>query len=367
MSIEPAADGVTTGCDHTDQWIPLESLGVAAESFAGMVVQSALLRKMVTTLARLGPLRSTVLIQGESGTGKELVAHALHALGPTPEGPFIIFNCSNLVGSLAEAQLFGHVRGAFTDAREDSLGYFRSANGGTLFLDEVGELPIELQPKLLRVVETHDVQPVGSTKSYKTDIRLITATNCDLLAMVKAGRFRSDLYYRLNTMNIRIPPLRERRDGIGALVAHFVECSNRLFDRHVRLISQRALELLKSNDWPGNVREFSNVIQNAVMLADSDRLCIRELSERLGPSAVVDEPSNQIESHESLSARTSKMSLSREDAIKAALIRALRETGDNCYRAAQLLGVSRTSVYRMMARYRIARHQQEQPLRHVTD
>lgn len=361
MRIEPASDCVTTSCDHTDEWIPLGSLSADIESFAGMIVQSALMRKMVTMLVRLGPHRSTVLIQGESGTGKELVAHALHTLGSTPKGPFIIFSCSNLVGSLAEAQLFGHVRGAFTDAREDSLGYFRSANGGTLFLDEVGELPIELQPKLLRAVETHEVQPVGSTKSYKTDIRLITATNCDLLAMIKAGRFRSDLYYRLNTMNIRIPPLRERRDGIGALVAHFVECSNRLFDKSVRLISRRALELLKSNDWPGNVREFSSVIQNAVMLADSDRLCIREFSERLGLSAVVAEQSDQIKSHESLLTPTSSLSYSRDEAVKATLIRVLRETGDNYSRAAQLLGISRTSVYRMIARYRIARNQQDQP------
>ena len=147
------------------------------------------------------PLRSAQghgLIQGESGTGKELVARSLHSLGAVPNGPFVTFNCSNLVDSLAESQLFGHVKGAFTDAREDSLGYFRSANGGTLFLDEIGELPLKLQPKLLRAVEMHEVQPVGSAHSYKVDIRLVAATNRDLRAMVKAGEFRDDLYYRLN-------------------------------------------------------------------------------------------------------------------------------------------------------------------------
>ncbi len=154
-----------------------------------MLVKSGHMRKVMKTITRLGPYKATVLVHGESGTGKELVARALHTLGPVPKGPFVTFNCSNLVESLAESQLFGHVRGAFTDAREDALGYFRSANGGTLFLDEIGELPLRLQPKLLRAVETHEVQPVGSAQSYKVDIRLIAATNRDLRAMVKAGSF----------------------------------------------------------------------------------------------------------------------------------------------------------------------------------
>ena len=181
------------------------------------------------------------MIHGESGTGKELVARALHTLGPVPKGPFVTFNCSNLVESLAESQLFGHVRGAFTDAREDSLGYFRSANGGTLFLDEIGELPLRLQPKLLRAVETHEVQPVGSAHSYKVDIRLIAATNRDLRAMVKAGEFRDDLYYRLNATAILVPPLRERRDAIEALAVHFIEHYNRLFGKQIRYLSRRAI------------------------------------------------------------------------------------------------------------------------------
>ena len=145
-----------------------------------MVVRSAQVRKVLKTISRLSPYKATVLIHGESGTGKELVARALHTLGSAPGGPFVTFNCSNLVETLAESQLFGHVRGAFTDAREDSLGYFRSANGGTLFLDEIGELPLRLQPKLLRAVETHEIQPVGSSRSYSVDIRLVAATNRDL-------------------------------------------------------------------------------------------------------------------------------------------------------------------------------------------
>src|SRR5579863_9931054 len=200
-------------CGHEDEWIGLNQTPRGTDDVGGMVVQSVAMRKVLKMVQRLGPYKASVLIHGESGTGKELVARALHTLGPVPKGPFVTFNCSNLVESLAESQLFGHVRGAFTDAREDSLGYFRSANGGTLFLDEIGELPMRLQPKLLRAVETHEVQPVGSAQSYKVDIRLIAATNRDLRAMVKAGEFRDDLYYRMSATAVAIPPLRERRDA----------------------------------------------------------------------------------------------------------------------------------------------------------
>ena len=219
------------------------------------MVRSAAMRRVVQTLERLGPYReATVLIYGESGTGKELAARLLHTLGPAPKGPFVTFNCSNLVETLAESQLFGHVRGAFTDAREDALGYFRSANGGTLFLDEIGELPVRLQPKLLRAVESREVQPVGAAHSYKVDIRLIAATNRDLRGMVKAGEFRDDLYYRLSASAVTIPPLRERRDALEALTAHFLEHYNRLFGKRIRHISRRALAALRAYDWPGNVR-----------------------------------------------------------------------------------------------------------------
>jgi transcriptional regulator with GAF, ATPase, and Fis domain len=180
--------------DQDDEGIALDSLTADSENVGGMLVRSVGMHQVMRRVTRLGPYKATVLVCGESGTGKELVARALHTLGVVPKGPFIIFNCSNLVESLAESQLFGHVRGAFTDARKDSLGYFRSASGGTLFLDEIGELPLRLQPKLLRAVETHEVQPVGSAQSYRVDLRLVAATNRDLRAMVKAGQFRDDLY-----------------------------------------------------------------------------------------------------------------------------------------------------------------------------
>jgi two-component system, NtrC family, response regulator HydG len=360
----PSRLGSPWDLEPVPEWLGIESLALGAENVGGMVVQSAEMRKVIKTVARLGPYKATVLIFGESGTGKELIARALHTLGPVPKGPFVTFNCSNLVESLAESQLFGHVRGAFTDAREDSLGYFRSANGGTLFLDEIGELPLRLQPKLLRAVELHEVQPVGSAQSYKVDIRLIAATNRDLRAMVKAGQFRDDLYYRLSATAIMIPPLRERRDSIGALTAHFVEHCNRLFGKDVRFISRRALSVLTSYDWPGNVREFSHAIQSAVMLTDSDRLDLSALPEHVANTPITTvapvEPPAASESEEPGTPATAAEVVSPlllDEVIRKTLVRSLEETEGNRRRAADLLGISRSTLYRMLARYGLAEEQ----------
>ena len=251
-----------------------------------MLVESEPARKVMASIARIAPYKTAVLVHGESGVGKELISRAIHRQGPCPNGPFVTFNCSNLVESLAESQLFGHVKGAFTDAREESLGYFRSANGGTLFLDEVGELPLKLQPKLLRAVETHEVQAVGSAHTYKVDIRLVCATNRDLKAMVKDGSFRADLYYRLNAAAITVPPLRERREGIPALVAHFVEHHGRAFGKNIRFISREALETLCACEWPGNVRQLSHAIESALMMTDSDRIALDDLPETIARNDV---------------------------------------------------------------------------------
>jgi transcriptional regulator with GAF, ATPase, and Fis domain len=255
------------------EWLAIDALAPAAKRIGEMVVNSPKMREVLTKLERISLYVSTVLIRGESGTGKELIAEQLHALRSAPRGPFITFNCSNLVESLAESTLFGHVRGAFTDARQDSAGHFRSADGGTLFLDEIGELPLQLQPKLLRAVELREVQPVGSSQTLSVNIQLITATNRDLSAMVKEGQFRQDLY-RLTETVIEIPPLRERRADVEALTAHFITHYNRLFAKDIRFISSRVVAALTDYEWPGNVRELSNTIQSAVLHTDSDRLDI---------------------------------------------------------------------------------------------
>ncbi|HWN57115.1 MAG TPA: sigma-54 dependent transcriptional regulator [Methylomirabilota bacterium] len=360
--VEPAA----AACE----WISLEHLALGSERVGGMVVRSAQVRKVLKTISRLSPYKATVLINGESGTGKELVARALHTLGPVPGGPFVTFNCSNLVESLAESQLFGHVRGAFTDAREDSLGYFRSANGGTLFLDEIGELPLRLQPKLLRAVETHEIQPVGSSHNYKVDIRLVAATNRDLRAMVKQGTFRDDLYYRLHAAAILVPPLRERREAIPAFVAHFIEHYNRLFGKDIKLVSRDALEAICAHQWAGNVRELGHAIESAVLMTENDRITLEDLPMELSDGTSLemsDSIENTLEEGASLMAAIEpeanadaeqkwpySLDAVIRDASKLALVRALQATQGNCHRAAELLGVSRYTVYRMLNRFGMA-------------
>jgi two-component system response regulator HydG len=369
---EPPVPAATTNiraepAEAACEWLSLEHLAHGSERIGGMVVRSAQVRKVLKTISRLSPYKATVLIQGESGTGKELVARALHTLGSARGGPFVTFNCSNLVESLAESQLFGHVRGAFTDAREDSLGYFRSADGGTLFLDEIGELPLELQPKLLRAVETHEIQPVGSSHSYSVDIRLVAATNRDLRAMVKAGQFRDDLYYRLSTPAILIPPLRERREAIPAFVAHFIQHFNRLFGKDVKFVSSAAMDALCANQWLGNVRELGHAIENAVLMTDGDRIDVDDLpfqhenvvGEAIGPpieTMLQSGAPDLVEGGPSGAAKDWPYSLDAviREASRLALIRALQATQGNCHRAADLLGVSRYTVYRMLNRFGLA-------------
>ena len=353
--------------DAACEWLSLEDLAHGSERVGGMVMRSAQMRKVLKAISRLSPYKATVLIQGESGTGKELVARGLHTFGGAHGGPFVTFNCSNLVESLAETQLFGHVHGAFTDAREDSLGYFRSANGGTLFLDEVGELPLQLQPKLLRAVETHEIQPVGSSRSYSVDIRLVAATNRDLRAMVKAGQFRDDLYYRLNAQAILVSPLRERREEIPAFVAHFIEHFNRLFGKDVKFVSRAAMDAVCANEWLGNVRELGHAIESAVLMTDGDRIGVHDLpfhhentvDETIGipidampPNGASDLVENGLDGD----GKDWPYSLDAviREASKLALIRALQATQGNCYRAAELLGVSRYTVYRMRNRFGLA-------------
>jgi DNA-binding NtrC family response regulator len=349
--------------DSDVEWINLATLGQGSAEMGGMVGRSPLIRGVFRAIERLGPYKATVLIQGQSGTGKELVARALHNLGPCPQGPFVTFNCSNLVDSLAESQLFGHVRGAFTDARDETLGYFRSANGGTLFLDEVGELPLRLQSKLLRAVESYEVQPVGSTRSYHVDIRLVAASNRNLLAMVKAGEFRDDLYYRLNATSILIPQLKRRIEDVDVLAAHFIERYNRLLSKRVAYLSRRALALLARHDWPGNVREFAHAIESAMMLTSNDRIDVRDLPAILLESTPIEVAQPTIAEADSApvaaagaaptAERPARFSL--DEVLKTTVLRTLEDTGGNRRRAAHLLGVSRSTLYRMLARYGVTK------------
>ncbi len=364
---------------HDNEMVPLTQLVHAADRLGGMVVRSAQVRKVLKSVSQLSPYKATVLISGESGTGKELVARSLHTLGPAPNGPFVTLNCSNLVESLAESQLFGHIRGAFTDARDESQGYFRAANGGTLFLDEIGELPLKLQPKLLRSVETHEVQPVGSSHCHKVNLRLVAATNRDLRAMVRAGQFRDDLYFRMSASAIFIPPLRERREAIPAFIGFFIEQYNRLFGKNVSEIARRAIDILCAYQWPGNVRELSNAIESAVIVSEGNSIVVSDLPVQIvdgtgaelmlplpdeSPAANGHTPAQVARRLPTIDFAGDAPPLLLDDVIKKTLMRSLEETEGNRRRAADLLGVSRSTLYRMLTRYGIAENQHRPSIQH---
>ena len=335
--------------------IEIDHLTEKAEQLGEMVVSSAPMLEVVRIIRRVAPHKTPVLIHGESGTGKELVARALHTVGCSPQGPFVVFNCSNLIETLAESQLFGHMRGSFTDARSDSPGYFRSANNGTLFLDEIGELPLALQPKLLRAVETHEIQPVGSIVSSKVDVRIVAATNRDLGAMVKAGTFRADLYYRLNGASINIPTLAVRGADIDPLIALFV----RRHSRQVRYISRAALTALRCYEWPGNVRQLAHVIETALLMTDGDRLDLPALPPfmfAIPPITVAGRADMAEPPAESTAYIPREFSTPRslDEITRQALIAALEQAEGQRQRAAKLLGVSRARLYRMLERYNLS-------------
>jgi DNA-binding NtrC family response regulator len=317
--------------------------------FHGMIGRSPAMLALFDTIRRLAPHVRTVLVTGETGTGKELVAKALHALGPRRDRRLVTVNCSAVVETLVESELFGHVRGAFTGATETKVGVFEHATGGTLFLDEVGELPPAVQAKLLRAVEYGEIQRVGSLESRRVDVSVVAATNRDLRAEAAAGRFRSDLFFRLGVIEIQLPALRDRREDIPYLTAAFVrECAGRL-KRSIGGVSAQAERLLQHAPWPGNIRELRNVIERACILGDGRILTEREFAAAMArPStaaAAGPDAAPQTGSDASAADRN-RLSTAQRDQIE----RVLRETSGNKAEAARLLGVSRRSLYRWLER-----------------
>jgi len=248
-----------------------------------MVGDSPALRRVLEQIAQVATTDSTVLIQGETGTGKELVARAIHDRSPRRERPLVRINCAALPRELVESELFGHEKGAFTGAVQQRRGRFELADGGTLFLDEVGELPLEAQAKLLRVLQEREFERVGGTRSLRTDVRVIAATNRDLQTQVAAGAFRSDLYYRLNVFPIAVPPLRGRRDDIPRLVQHFAAKAARKLGKTLEGIAPTFIEQASAYDWPGNIRELENLIERAMIMSDGTRLDAIELFSKASP------------------------------------------------------------------------------------
>lgn len=237
--------------------------------FEHIVGNSPALESVLTEVQRVAPTDSTVLVSGETGTGKELIAHAIHNLSPRCGCPFVKLNCAAIPFDLLESELFGHEKGAFTGAVAQKIGRFEMANNGTLFLDEIGDLPLALQPKLLRVLQEQEFERLGSGRTHQINVRLVAATHHDLAMMAARNEFRSDLYYRLNVFPLLVPPLRERREDIRQLVSHFVEVFARRMGKHIEQISQTTMNAFISYDWPGNVRELQNLIERAVIRSDN--------------------------------------------------------------------------------------------------
>ena len=322
--------------------------GFAVESIIG---KSPKLAAILETVRKVAPYKTTVLIRGESGTGKEMIARALHVGGPRKDGPFVAINCGAIPENLLESELFGYARGAFTDAVRNKSGLFEEAEGGTLFLDEIGELPLGLQVKLLRVLQEEEVRRVGENKPRKVDVRIIAATLRDLEADVESGRFRRDLFYRLNVVSLDLPALRERPEDILALAAHFVEkCAARV-GRKIEGFTERARDALVQYPWPGNVRELENVIERAGVLSESGWIDVGDLpfaGPQAGGGAAGGGFNVHADSAEGLSIKRWTVRIERD------LIRkALEETGGNRTRAARLLEISHRALLYKMKEYGI--------------
>jgi two-component system response regulator AtoC len=302
----------------------------------GILGKSEAIRKVFSTISKVADYKTTVLIQGESGTGKELVARALHSGSSRKNKPFIPLNCGAIPETLLESELFGHKKGAFTDAHADKKGLFAEAHQGTLFLDEIGELPLTLQVKLLRVLQEGSVRPLGATRDQEVDVRVVAATVRDLRREVEEKRFRDDLFYRLNVLQINVPPLRDRRDDILLLVEHFIERNNGRLGTKIRELDLHTRKLLLNYPWPGNVRELENTIERAVVLAEGDMITVADLPERMRA------PADPV----AASLSTGELSIKKTGRFmeETLIRRALEKTGGNRTAASKLLEISHRAL-----------------------
>jgi transcriptional regulator with PAS, ATPase and Fis domain len=313
------------------------------ENLDGMIGTSANIQDVLRMISRLKDTRTPVLISGESGTGKELAARAIHFRGSMAQTPFVAVDCGSLVPTLMESELFGYEKGAFTGATKTKAGLFQAANGGTIFLDEIGELPLEMQAKLLRVLQEKEVRPVGSNANVSVDVRVIAATNRDLEAAYRSGTFRKDLYFRLNVVTVHIPPLRERRSDIPVLVHHFL-------DRYAKgsqiQVTAAAMKSFLHYDWPGNIRELENCIARAVTLGDRKTIDVIDL-----PPAIRSEQTDSTVSASPDAGSFSTTALAEME--RMTILRVFEQANGDKALAGKMLGISRATLYRKLKRYNI--------------
>jgi DNA-binding NtrC family response regulator len=307
---------------------------LAAQGRPELIAASPKMASVLETITRIAPSDANVLITGEHGTGKEVVARTIHALSQRSTRPLITVNTGGLAEGVFESELFGHVKGAFTDARSDRIGRFELADNGTIFLDEIGNVPVQQQAKLLRVIESGEMERVGSSRSKKVDVRIISATNTDLQAASKAGQFREDLLFRVNTVELRLPPLRERREDIPAFATHFLSQYGTRYRRDIKGIDAAAMQVLMQYSWPGNVRELEHTLERAVLMCRSEQIQPADLG---------------LAAQRAQAQNLEELSL---EAVESILIRkALQRFQGNVSQAAEALGLSRGALYRRMEKY----------------
>ena len=305
--------------------------------FHQLIGKSPSMQKIYDLIERISDSSSNVLITGESGTGKELVAKAIHYNGVRKEGPFVAINCAAIPETLLESELFGYKKGAFTDAKSDKKGLIFEANEGTLFLDEITEMPLTLQAKLLRVIEEREIRPLGDTNSYPIDVRIISSSNRNIKSTIQEGRFREDLYYRLNVIDIPLPPLRERKEDIPLLIQHFITKFSNELKKGISGVSEGALKVLVSYSWPGNVRELENIIQRAITLSQHEVILPDDL-----PASIIQK------TDEKLFEKAMEEKFTLDQLEKEYVKRVLIETGGNKSKAAEILGLDRKTLYRKL-------------------
>ena len=340
LDIEKLRDRIqnlVSDAETRQKTLRLEQELISAYQFEGMVGRSPLMLEVFARIRRIAPHFRTVLVTGATGTGKELVARALHRLSPASRGPFVVCNCSALVETLVESELFGYVRGAFTGATQDRVGLFEHADGGTIFLDEIGELSPAAQAKLLRVLQNRQIQRVGSLTPRNIDVRVIAATHRNLRTMVHESHFREDLYYRLAVVEIALPVLADRREDLPLLERYFIEKFAAEYNKPIAGLARRAQTRLATYPWPGNVRELENVIGNACMMADGNLVDLGDLPERLRRPL-----SEELAGNEGF--------LSLEELQRRHILRVLEGVGGNKARAAEVLGIGRATIYQMLSR-----------------
>ncbi len=316
------------------QRLEAENRLLRAEGRPAMIAESVAMRPVMDLISRVGPSDANVLIMGEHGTGKDVVARTLHALSPRSGRPLVTVNAGGLPEGVFETELFGHVKGAFTDAKVDRVGRFELADTSTLFLDEIANVPMNLQAKLLRALETGEFERVGSSATRRVDVRILSATNADITAEVQAGRFREDLLFRLNTIEIQLPPLRERKEDIPLLALHFLRQSAQRYRKNLTGFEPVALQLLLDHPWPGNVRELDHSIERAVLLAEGDSVRASDLGLRQARETPL---------------RLDDMGL--EEVEKVLIQKALARYGGNVSHASKALGLSRSALYRRLQKY----------------